>query len=46
MKLQQTKSRYFLTIPIKLVKFLGWQKGQEIELVMGKNKEIILKEKA
>jgi len=46
MKLQQTKNRYFLTMPVKLVKFLGWHKGQDIELVMGKNKEIILKEKA
>lgn len=45
MKLQQVGNRFFLTIPTKLVGFIGWTKGQEIDLVMGKNKELILKEK-
>lgn len=29
-KLQETKDRYFITIPREMVKQKGWQKGQEI----------------
>ena len=50
MKLQEVNTgkgkKYSVNLPLQIVKFVGWQKGQELELVMGKNKgELIIREK-
>jgi len=48
MKVQEIKSatgtRYSITIPKKIIQFLDWHKGTELEFILGKNKEIIIKE--
>ena len=31
-KLQQTKDHYFITLPAKIMKLVGWKKGDTIEL--------------
>jgi len=49
MKIQSIKigesEHYSITLPKKIVEFIGWKKGIELEAVLGKNKEIILREK-
>lgn len=45
MILQKSYSRYHLTIPAELVKFLGWEKGKELGVFPGSNKhEILIRE--
>ena len=41
-KLQETEDRYFITVPIALVKQKGWKKGQELFLIFNERGNIEL----
>jgi len=42
MKIQEVKGRYFISIPINLVKQKEWKKGQDIFLVFNERGNIEL----
>ena len=44
-KLQETKDRYFITIPREMVKQKGWKKGQEILFLFNERGNIELTNK-
>ncbi len=44
-KLQQSKHKYSLFFPNALIEAIGWEKGDEIDVKLGKGKTIELKKK-
>lgn len=44
-KLQETKGRYFITIPISLVEMKDWKKGQKIFIVFNERGNMELTDK-
>lgn len=45
MLLQKSNSRYHLTIPIEVIKFLGWEKGKDLGVFLGSNQhELVIRE--
>jgi len=42
-KLQETKGRYFLSIPKNIVQNKGWGKGEDLIIVFNENGDVILR---
>jgi len=44
LRLQESKNRFSLTLPVKLVKFKGWKRGSELLPVINDKGELVIKE--
>ena len=44
MKLQNNKGQFRLTIPKDIARLKGWKQGTQIELILDKNGDILIKE--
>ena len=42
-KIQETKGRYFITIPREIIRLKGWEKGTNLAVIESNN-EIVLKQ--
>ncbi len=43
-KLQESKNRFFVTVPKQFVKLVGWKRGQELAIYPTGEKELVIKE--
>ncbi len=43
-RLQEVKGRYFITVPVELVKRKGWKKAQKLFFVFNEKGEIAIKD--